>query len=140
VFDLHRGEGDLTFGSPGWLTYFRARLDVALTQLVSTGAQVALLEVPCFRPVDGGGLKALPERGDDRRTRLLNDLLRDAAARDPEHVTFVLGPAAFCSDPAIATNVDYRWDGVHYYRPGASLVWSTITPSLLAIPVPVGAH
>jgi peptidoglycan/LPS O-acetylase OafA/YrhL len=134
VFDLRRDEGDLTFGSPEWVTYMRERLDVALAALASTGAHVALLEVPCFRPVDGGGLKALPERGDDTRTRLLNDMLRDAATSDPARVAFLPGPPGLCSDP-VATNLDYRWDGVHYYRPGASLVWSTITPSLLALPV-----
>jgi peptidoglycan/LPS O-acetylase OafA/YrhL len=136
VFDLQRDDGDLTFGSSQWLTYTRARLGAALDELVRTGAHVALLEVPCFHPVDGGGLKALPERGELARTNLLNEMLRDAVVRDPVHVAFIAGPPALCSDPAIATNLDYRWDGVHYYRPGASLVWSTITPALLALTVP----
>jgi len=75
----------------------------------------------------------LPERGDRQRTGHLNDLMRQAAAKDPAHVTFITGPTQWCADPAIATDLAYRWDGVHYYRPGAKLVFDTITPELLAI-------
>jgi hypothetical protein len=78
---------------------------------------------------------ALPERGDDARTRHVNELLRRAAAADPAHVTFVSGPAAFCNDPSIANNLSYRWDGVHVYKPGANLIYQTVAPALLAIPV-----
>ena len=45
-------------------------------------------------------------------------------------------PAQFCTDPAIASNTAYRWDGVHYYKPGAALMFQVITPQLLAIPQP----
>ena len=72
----------------------------------------------------------------ERRTGHLNELLRQAAAaRTRASVTFVAGPKEWCDDPAIAKDLGYRWDGVHYYRPGAKLVFDTITPELLAIPV-----
>ena len=48
-------------------------------------------------------------------------------------MTFVDGPREWCEDHAIATDLAYRWDGVHYYRPGAKLVFDTIAPQLLAI-------
>jgi len=97
--------------------------------------KVALLEVPCFRPVGGGGLTALPERGDDTRTRHLNELLRAKAAADPTNVSFITGPQQYCTDPAIAKDLGHRWDGVHYYKPGAQLVWDTIIPELQALRV-----
>jgi hypothetical protein len=50
-------------------------------------------------------------------------------------VTFISGPSEWCDDQAIATDLGYRWDGVHYYRPGAKLVFETIAPQLLAIQV-----
>jgi peptidoglycan/LPS O-acetylase OafA/YrhL len=137
VFDLKVGDGVvLTFGSPGWDAYYTQQLDQAVALLIQGGAQVALLGVPCYRPVDGGGLVALPERGDDRRTRHLNALLRAAAAKNPHRVFMIDPPAQFCTDPAVATSTSYRWDGVHYYKPGAALVFQAITPQLLAVPQP----
>jgi hypothetical protein len=51
------------------------------------------------------------------------------------HVTFIDGPDEWCDDEVIATDVDYRWDGVHVYQRGAKLVFETIAPALLAIPI-----
>jgi len=94
---------------------------------------VALLEVPCMRPVDtaGDGVPALPERGDDERVAHVNDLWRQVAEDNPDTVTFVDGPAEWCDDEEIATDLGYRWDGVHVYQPGANLIFTTIAPALL---------
>ena len=83
----------------------------------------------------GAAVPALPERGDDSRVEHINTLLRRVAARAPERITFVEGPDAWCVDESIATDVDYRWDGVHVYRRGADLILETIAAPLLAIPV-----
>ena len=138
VFDVQLPDRLLTFGTPETDAYYLAELQRGIDALRVFKAQVALLEIPCMRPVEvagGGGVPALPERGDDARVAHLNDLLRHAAAADPEHVFFVSGPTEWCADPAIATNLSYRWDGVHYFTPGANLVMTAITPSLLRIPV-----
>jgi hypothetical protein len=135
VFDVERGGNRVDFGTPAEDAYLSAQLQRGIDAITSAGSKVALLEIPCYDPVDGGGLTALPERGDRQRTEHLNDLMRQAAAKDPGHVTFITGPTQWCSDPAIATDLGYRWDGVHYYRPGAKLVFDTITPELLAIKV-----
>ena len=142
VFDVRRDGARVAFGSPQDDQYLTAQLQRGIAAVTATGSKVALLEVPCYRNVDGGGLVALPERSDDQRTSHLNTLLRAAAAADPQHVVFVAGPKQWCSDPSIATDLGYRWDGVHYYRPGAKLVFDTITPALLQIPLltPPGAH
>jgi hypothetical protein len=48
-------------------------------------------------------------------------------------VSFVSGPVEWCNGSGVATSLDYRWDGVHVYRPGAKLVFDTIAPALLAL-------
>ena len=50
-------------------------------------------------------------------------------------MTFLEGPEQWCRDRTIATDLAYRWDGIHYYRPGAKLVFDAIAPQLLNIPV-----
>ena len=135
VFDLDRDDGLLAFGTPEHDAYVTGQLQRGIDALVGAGSKVALLEVPCYEPVDGGGLVALPERGDEARTEHLNELFRQVAAANPASVSFITGPTEWCDDKAIATDLGYRWDGVHYYRPGAKLVFETIAPQLLAIPV-----
>jgi peptidoglycan/LPS O-acetylase OafA/YrhL len=135
VFDVRRDGARVAFGSAQDDQYLAGQLRRGIDAVTATGSKVALLEVPCYRNVDGGGLVALPERSSDQRTGHLNDLLRAAAADDPAHVVFVAGPKQWCSDPSIATDLGYRWDGVHYYRPGAKLVFDTITPALLQVPL-----
>jgi len=71
---------------------------------------------------------------DDARVAHLNTLLQQVAATDPANVSFVKGPAEWCNDPAISSDLGYRWDGVHVYKPGAKLIYETIAPALLAIP------
>jgi hypothetical protein len=118
-------------------TMFRTQMKRGIDALRSTGATVALLEVACMRPVDskGGPVPALPQRGDDTRTKHLNDLLREIAAPEDDGVFFVSGPKEWCSDPKISTSLSYRWDGVHAYKPGAKLIFETIASSVLKMPV-----
>ena len=89
---------------------------------------------PAIGPIASSAGPALPERGDDSRTRHVNTLLAAAAAADPTHVYAITPPPQFCTDQKIATDVYYRWDGVHYGRLGSQLVFRAITPQLLAIP------
>jgi peptidoglycan/LPS O-acetylase OafA/YrhL len=136
VFDLERDGVTYTFGTPAADQVFLGGLASGVDAMAAEGAHVALLEIPCMRPqdVDGAGVPALPERGDDARVGHLNDLLRQFAAARPGTVTFVEGPDAWCADDAVASDLGYRWDGVHVYKPGAALVYETIAPALLAIP------
>ena len=81
--------------------------------------------------------RGLPERGDDVRVAHVNELLRATAASygtgADAPVQFVPGPGAWCDDEAIATDLGYRWDGVHVYKPGANLIYTTIAPDLLRL-------
>ncbi len=136
VFDETVGGKTLTFGTPAWDAYFTKTLHTGIRLLLNQGAQVALMGIPCYRPIAAGGLPLLPERGDDSRTSHLNELLQSALSMDPQRVFMIHPPSAFCKNPKIATDVNYRWDGTHYYKPGAALVFQVITPQLLAIPQP----
>jgi len=125
-----------SFGSELWDATFLSNMTSGVAALRSVGTEVAVLEVPCMRPqeVPGQGFPPTPERGDDDRVAHVNALLRSIADGD-EHVHFVAGPVEWCTDEAIATDLGYRWDGVHVYQPGANLILETIAADLLRIPV-----
>ena len=134
VFDFELDDGtDLEFGTPEWDDFVTEGLQSGIDAVGATGARVALLEVPCMRPqdIEGSGVPALPERGDDDRVEHLNDLWRGVAEANPDTVTFVPGPKEWCDDESVASDLAYRWDGVHVYTPGANLIYTTIAPSLL---------
>ncbi len=137
VFDRSGPAPVLAFGSPAWDRHFTAALGSAVAALRAAGAQVVLSLLPCYRPVDKPGSGWWPERGDDSRTRHVNVLLKALAVADPRHVFTVDPPARFCGD--LARNLDYRWDGVHYYKPGSALYFQTVIPQLLAVPGPGAA-
>jgi peptidoglycan/LPS O-acetylase OafA/YrhL len=136
VFDVEIDGVIHPFASADFDRLFTTNLGTGVDTMTATGAKVALLEMACMRPqdVDGAGVPALPERGDDARVAHLNELQRSVAAGRPD-VTFVEGPDEWCGDEQIASDLGYRWDGVHVYKPGANLIYETIAPALLAIPV-----
>jgi peptidoglycan/LPS O-acetylase OafA/YrhL len=134
VFDRAGPAPALPFGSPEWDQHLSAALASGVAALRGSGAQVVLSLLPCYRPVPEKGSGYWPERGDDTRTRHVNDLLRALAASDPQHIFTVEPPAQFCGQ--LGANRSYRWDGVHYYKPGSALYFQTVIPQLLAIPGP----
>lgn len=136
LFDLELDSGSYAFASPELDQLFVTNLNEGLDRATENGAHVALLEVPCMRPVsaEGAGVPPLPERGDDGRVAHLNQLLASVAESRAD-TTFVAGPVEWCADEAIATDVGYRWDGVHVYKPGANLIYETIAPALLSLGV-----
>lgn len=139
VFDVALGDDLYVFGTPEADQLWMANLRSGIDALTAQGTLTALLEVPCMRPVSNPGARVppLPERGDDARVDHLNELLRSVADDRPD-AWFVKGPDEWCDDPAINSDVDYRWDGVHVYQQGAGLIMSKIALSLLEIPVQNG--
>lgn len=138
VFDRRLDDSRvLVFGTRAADEEFVDRLQHGIDALRFSGAEVALLEIPCMRPVEarGAAVPPLPERGDDDRIEHLNVLLRRLADADPEHVTFVEGPDEWCNGDPLATDTSYRWDGVHSSRRGAKLTFDTIAVPLLEIPL-----
>ncbi len=138
VFDVELDGQLVPFGTPAADQRFLADLGEGVAALAGAGVHVALLEIACMRPqdVEGAGVPALPERADDQRVAHLNDLMRQFAAGNPGQITFVAGPQQWCNDEAVAADLGYRWDGVHVYKPGAKLIYETVAPALLAIPLP----
>jgi len=118
-------------------TLFTAQLRKGIDALLATKTAVAVLEIPCMRPVDskGGPVPALKERGDDLRTGHLNELIKNVVDEYPSQVYFIEGPREWCNSAKISSSLSYRWDGVHVYKPGAKLILETIADDLLAIPV-----
>jgi hypothetical protein len=135
VFDSITDSGTIRFGSAEWDATFTATVRRGIGELHKAGAQVALALLPCYRPIRGSA-GFWPERGDDSRTRHVNDLLAAIAKSDPARIVTIEPPGAFCADPKISTSKSYRWDGVHYYKPGAALYFTAVIPQLLAVPQP----
>jgi peptidoglycan/LPS O-acetylase OafA/YrhL len=135
VFDVVDGDDLYVFDTAAADQLFAAGLMSGIDAVLSEGANVGLLEVACMRPVDvsGAGVRALPERGDDDRVAHVNDVIRWVASQYGPEVQVVEGPDAWCSDEAIATDLGYRWDGVHVYTRGANLIFETIAPQLLEL-------
>ena len=136
VFDIDDGGTVFGFATPEGDALFVRNVTSGIDAMLAEGTNVALLEVACMRPrdVEGAGVRALPERGDDARVAHVNDLLRETAASfDSPRVEFVEGPDQWCNDEAIATDLKYRWDGVHVYKPGANLIYTTVAPDLLRL-------
>jgi peptidoglycan/LPS O-acetylase OafA/YrhL len=139
LFDEQVDGAALPFGSSGWDAYFTGRLAQAVSTLKATGLpQLDLALLPCYRPAHTAGSSGSlwPERGDDSRVAHVNTLLA-AYAQDPaHHVRALYPPAQFCQDPTIASSRSYRWDGVHYYKPGARLYLRNAIPQLLEAKTP----
>jgi hypothetical protein len=136
VFDIDDDGTVYGFATPDGDALFVSNLSSGIDAMLAEGANVALLEVACMRPqdVEGAGVRALPERGDDARIAHVNDLLRrTAASYDSPRVEVVEGPDEWCNDEVIASDLGYRWDGVHVYTPGANLIYTTVAPELLRL-------
>jgi peptidoglycan/LPS O-acetylase OafA/YrhL len=139
VFDVVDGDTTYGFATPAGDELFVTNLESGIDAMLAEGTNVGLLEVACMRPqdVEGAGVPALPERGDDARVAHVNDLLRETAAAyqaaGVDRVQFVEGPTEWCTDETIASDLGYRWDGVHVYKPGANLVYTTVAPDLLRL-------
>jgi hypothetical protein len=136
VFDVTVDGVSMPFRSPENDARFVNGVQQGIDALSAVGTKVALLEIACMRPQDvkGAGVPALPERGLDDHVQHLNDLLRQVAAQNPDTTTFVTGPPEYCTEP-IASDLAYRWDGVHAYKPGAKLTFEAVAQQLLNIPV-----
>ncbi len=147
VVDLTLPSGEeVGFGTARWDEYFNLSLTRAITVLRSVDRPVALALLPCYRPVTSSrntGSGYWPERGDDGRTRHINDLLVAAAARYPSGVFTLEPPEQFCNDPVLANASRYRGDGLHTTPCGANLYFKAYVRQLIGVepgpPTPAGS-
>ena len=133
VFDMNIDGVVLPFGGPAFDEDWKTRVRSGIDAVLATGSKVALLPAACMRPIQIMDNLALPERGDDSRIAHVNDLLAQVADSYGSDVTLLDGPPEWCHDEAIATDVNYRWDGVHVYEPGAELIYEKVAPQLLQL-------
>ncbi|MDX2380896.1 MAG: SGNH hydrolase domain-containing protein, partial [Acidimicrobiia bacterium] len=135
VFDVIDGDEQYLFDTAAADQLFASGLMSGIDALLAEDVNVGLLEVACMRPVDvsGAGVRALPERGDDDRVAHINDILRWVASQYGPEVQVIDGPDEWCADEVIATDLGYRWDGVHVYQPGANLIFETIAEQVLEL-------
>ena len=135
VFDIDDGDTYYTFNTQAADSKFAVNLQSGIDALVATGTDVAILEVPCMRPVsaEGSAVPPLPERGDDGRVAHVNDVIRWVSRQYGPEVRVLDGPAQWCNDEEIATDIGYRWDGVHVYQPGGKLIVEKIGADLVKL-------
>ncbi|MEO5723162.1 MAG: hypothetical protein ABIQ39_13995, partial [Ilumatobacteraceae bacterium] len=133
VLDVVQSDGSrLAVGTPAHDEAYLAQLQKGIDAVAATGAKVAFLQVACMRPVNakGAATPPLPERADDNRANHLSALFRQAVARNPATTAYITGPAEWCNGSKIASDTGYRWDGVHVYKPGANLIYTTVLGQL----------
>ncbi len=133
VFDMKIDGVVHPFGAAATDEEWKTRVKSGIDAVLATGSKVALLPAACMRPFDVMANVALPERGDDSRVAHVNELLGQVADSYGTEVALVEGPPEWCNDESIATNVNYRWDGVHVYTPGAELIYDKVAPQLLQL-------
>ena len=120
----HRVEGrDIRFPSPEWAALVGTTLGDAADAAGSSGAPVVFLDVACM-----GGAPDNPgttSRADPRRVKAVNDLIDDVASSRPDVSVAALSDLVCPAGAAgLETNGGpVRYDGVHYTRDGAALVW-----------------
>ncbi|MCP4961300.1 MAG: acyltransferase [Actinomycetia bacterium] len=139
VFDIVIDGDDVALGTTRHDELIINGLSAGVDALLAEGSEVALLEVPCYSPVDGGGLRALPERADRTRTGHISELINRVAASHAQDVHVLVPPDEFCTDPDVGDDVNLRWDGVHYGPLGGAFIWARLEADLLAIPVDYSA-
>ena len=133
VFDMNIDGVTYPFGDPATDADWEARVKTGIDAVLATGSKVALLPAACMRPIQVMANVALPERGDDSRIAHVNELLAQVAESYGTDVVLLDGPPEWCNDEAIATDLNYRWDGVHVYTPGADLIYEKVAPQLLQL-------
>jgi len=134
VLDLKTETKTITFATPEWDTMFLDQLRAGLAAIRESGSQIALAELPCYRPHKTNPRPPgwWPERGEDDRIEHVNGLLRQVA--DGVHIFTVQPPSAFCTKKSVGDNPKNRYDGVHYLQPGAKIYFDAIIPQLLVLP------
>lgn len=119
----HRVKGrDVRFPSPEWDALVGDALAHAADAAATTGARVVFLQVPCMQAGNNPGTTS---RTDPMRIAAVNRLISTVAAGRSDTTVAALGDVV-CPDGSDDLRVDgtpIRYDGVHYTRAGAALVW-----------------
>ena len=132
VADTGTGSTVLVVGTPRWDVVMRRRIEARVHQFVTTGAKVILvLEPP---PLDSGNPSQPTAR--DVNYSVMNELLRQVAAKNPGHVGVVNLEELLCPSgppcPGAVDGIAVRGDGIHYLPPESVWVARWLVPQVLS--------
>ncbi|MBI2703821.1 MAG: hypothetical protein HYX32_00810 [Actinobacteria bacterium] len=136
VYDRIVDGRDLRVGTPEWQQYTLGQLQQGIDILAAAARPVVLLLMPCYDgPVDLGGP---PVAGSDLgRVGWVNEMLKQAGARNPTTTTVVDLGALLCPDGKRIVTMEgvqvTDAEQVHFGNDGARIVWAWLEPRLRQI-------
>lgn len=124
----------VTVPSPEWTAIESAAVQQMIDVLSSGGGHVALLTLPCLDAEAADSEHTNELAIDSARVDAMNDLLREAAARNPDTTSVIDLNGYLCPDGEhFLTEIDgvtMSVDGVHFSEEGAAKVWEWLLPQL----------
>jgi hypothetical protein len=131
VFD-HDVDGTVArFPSEAWQATVRDAFADAVTAAATADVPVVVLDVPCMQSRPGSLVRADPDR-----VAAVNEAIRDVVDAQPaasDGVSIAAVSDVICPDgnrDLMVDGVPARYDGVHYTRAGAALVWPWLLDEL----------
>ena len=124
VFDHEVDGSAVRFPSEAWSAVVRDAFADAVAGATTAGVPVVVLDVPCMQ----GGPGSLA-RADPQRVAAVNDVIRsvvDDRRTTSNDISIAEISATICPDGDDDLSIDSvpaRYDGVHYTRAGAAVVW-----------------
>jgi peptidoglycan/LPS O-acetylase OafA/YrhL len=133
VLDHQVGDQVLEPGTPEYEAYLDSELEIAYDLVAPASGRVAVLNVPCYHQPDTGLDKSVAATRDDpARGEWLNQVLGRFVASHQRMVLLDL-KRFLCPGGRYVDRMDgvrVRYDGVHFSKPGATLVWQWLGPQL----------
>ena len=118
------------FGSDEWARYLASQYDQYVEPMRAASGYVVLLNQPCYRVYNDGGVHSRTI-DDDSRVATYNRFLADYAARRELPVldfnSWLCGPG---KDPERRDGIKTRVEGLHFTFEGVQLVWEWLAPQL----------
>ena len=136
VLDHNVEGGVVRFPDPAWYDLVRTAVGEAISIAGTDDTPVVLLTLPCMQQSIDSDFPA-QARNDAVRVSAFNDLLRDAAAVNP-NVSIIELHDRLCPDGVFLAEVDgapLRYDGVHVTPEGANYVWPWLLDELSSMPL-----
>jgi peptidoglycan/LPS O-acetylase OafA/YrhL len=123
---------------PAYDSYLAHQLDLLINVLSAGGARVALLTTPCTAPAESPSGALWPEN-DPQRLARFNELLHQAAARQPTKATVVDLKAMVCPGGHFTDTLDGETirsaDGIHFPKSAIPPVAAQLLPKLRQLAV-----
>jgi peptidoglycan/LPS O-acetylase OafA/YrhL len=137
VLDHQVGGRVLRTGTPEYERYLTGELQLADDLVAPSSRRVAILNVPCYHQPDTGLDRSLAETRDDpSRGEWLNQVLGRFVAAHSDHMVLLDLKGLLCPGGRYVDRIDgvrVRYDGVHFTKAGARVVWQWLGPRLRSL-------